>query len=213
MEHRGGHLVVRGMRRFLPTCCSRALPGFDSVGICALNANIGACNTARINRLVPRMHRLPAVWRSTVAVALRYKHARVTHTHRQTHIIYVCAYINTNTHAHARARACVRVPVRVRVRVRVRACVFACMHVHMRALPVGVDRVRLGAQAFHLANAFNANIGAWNIVSVSNMAYVCATSSPVARHRGRPGTRSAGLGSGRSVVRGGTADARAWSLV
>ncbi len=31
------------------------------------------------------------------------------------------------------------------------------------------------SQAFSGTSAFNANIGAWNTASVSNMAYVCAT--------------------------------------
>jgi surface protein len=48
---------------------------------------------------------------------------------------------------------------------------------HMRARSVGVDRVWLGSQAFGSAKAFNANIGAWNTASVSNMAYVCAALS------------------------------------
>ncbi len=37
-----------------------------------------------------------------------------------------------------------------------------------------------GAQAFASASAFNANIGAWNTASVSNIAYVCAASGPAA---------------------------------
>ncbi len=37
-----------------------------------------------------------------------------------------------------------------------------------------MDRGRLGSQVFGSANAFNVNIGAWNIASVSNMYYVCA---------------------------------------
>jgi surface protein len=39
----------------------------------------------------------------------------------------------------------------------------------MRARSVGVDRGWLGSQAFKSASAFNANIGAWNTASVSNM--------------------------------------------
>ncbi len=35
----------------------------------------------------------------------------------------------------------------------------------------------LGAQAFQYASAFNADIGAWNTASVSNMYGVCAASS------------------------------------
>ncbi len=37
-------------------------------------------------------------------------------------------------------------------------------------------RAWLGSQAFRYATAFNANIGAWNAASVSNMYYVCAAS-------------------------------------
>ncbi len=38
-----------------------------------------------------------------------------------------------------------------------------------------------GAQAFQSASAFNANIGAWNTASVSNMRQVCAAPGPAAR--------------------------------
>jgi surface protein len=38
-----------------------------------------------------------------------------------------------------------------------------------------------GAQAFYYASAFNANIGAWNTASVSNMELVCAARGPPAR--------------------------------
>jgi surface protein len=38
-----------------------------------------------------------------------------------------------------------------------------------------------GAQAFYYASAFNANIGAWNTASVSNMASVSAAPGPAAR--------------------------------
>jgi surface protein len=56
----------------------------------------------------------------------------------------------------------------------------------MRARSVGVDRGWLGSQAFYSASAFNANIGAWNTASVTNMAYVCAAfSAQAARHRRR----------------------------
>jgi hypothetical protein len=65
----------------------------------------------------------------------------------------------------------------------------------------------LGAQAFRSAAAFNANIGAWNTASVSNLYEVCAAPGPAAR------TMADALGRGfsaaRPVVRGGTADARA----
>jgi hypothetical protein len=41
-----------------------------------------------------------------------------------------------------------------------------------------------GAQAFDGALAFNADIGAWNTASVSNMAYVCAAPGPGGAHYG-----------------------------
>jgi hypothetical protein len=53
------------------------------------------------------------------------------------------------------------------------------------------------------AAAFNANIGAWNTASVSNMNYVrAAFPARAARHR-----RWDALGAARAVVRGGAADA------
>jgi hypothetical protein len=59
-----------------------------------------------------------------------------------------------------------------------RACVWVWAHPQPRrtvqALSVGVDRVRLGSQAFYLASAFNANIGAWNTAAVTTLSYVRA---------------------------------------
>jgi hypothetical protein len=59
------------------------------------------------------------------------------------------------------------VHVCVRVRLCVRALTFPRRNV--RALSVGVDRVRLGSQAFGMASAFNANIGAWNTALVTSL--------------------------------------------
>ena len=88
--------------------------------------------------------------------------------------------------------ACTRA-ARVRPYARARACAIARPRIHAEPcerLPAGVDRGWLGAQAFHRASAFNANIGAWNTASVSNMALVCAAfSARAARHRGRPRVR------------------------
>jgi hypothetical protein len=67
--------------------------------------------------------------------------------------------------------------------------------------------VRLGSQAFSGASTFNANIGAWNTASVSNMASVCAAFLPAARHRRRPGRTRSGFDAARPVVRCATADA------
>jgi hypothetical protein len=64
-----------------------------------------------------------------------------------------------------------------------------------------------GAQAFTMATAFNANIGAWNTASMSSLFLVCAAPGPAAR------TMADALGRASErrgpVVRGGTADARA----
>ena len=89
----------------------------------------------------------------------------------------------------------------------------------------------LGAQAFYSASAFNANIGAWNTASVSNLYAVCAAPGPAARTmadalgrasmrrgplcaaappmrarvRTRAGTRLRGaLGAGTAGLRGGS---------
>jgi hypothetical protein len=95
-------------------------------------------------------------------------------------------------------------------RVRARVCVWDWARTHprrhIRARSVGVDRGRLGAQAFLSASAFNANIGAWNTARVTDLTTVCAAfSARAARHR----RRHAGFDAARAVVRGGTADARA----
>lgn len=38
---------------------------------------------------------------------------------------------------------------------------------NVRTLPVGVERVRFGSQAFSYASAFNANIASWNVLRVT----------------------------------------------
>jgi hypothetical protein len=63
------------------------------------------------------------------------------------------------------------------VHVRAGACAYGRPRIraaNVRARSVGVDRVRLGSQAFNMASAFNANIGVWNTAAVTSMAYVCA---------------------------------------
>ncbi len=74
-------------------------------------------------------------------------------------------------------------------------------------LPSASTACGFGAQAFYVASAFNADIGAWNTARVSDMAYVCAAPGPAAR------TMADALGRASNaalpVVRGGTADARA----
>jgi hypothetical protein len=58
----------------------------------------------------------------------------------------------------------------VRARARVCACDdWAPTHPRrtLRAPSAGVDRVRLGSQAFNTASAFNANIASWNVLRVT----------------------------------------------
>jgi hypothetical protein len=78
---------------------------------------------------------------------------------------------------------CVRAP---QTRPRGRPCVCAreCPRVWARTFPrrtvrarsVGVERVRLGSQAFKSASTFNANIGAWNTARTISLSEVCAAS-------------------------------------
>jgi hypothetical protein len=97
----------------------------------------------------------------------------------------------------------------VRARARVRDS--ARMHPRRRmcALSIGVDCGRLGSQAFQQASAFNANIGAWNTASVSNMILVCAAFTARAGAPPRAGRARRVVDATRAVVRGGAADARA----
>ena len=68
------------------------------------------------------------------------------------------------------ACVCARLRVRLgRARIRAETC---------ERPPFGVDRGWLGAQAFYSASAFNADIGAWNTASVSNLDSVCAAFGP-----------------------------------
>ncbi len=66
----------------------------------------------------------------------------------------------------------------VRPCARARVCV--CLGARVSApktcepFPSAMDRVRLGSQAFGLASAFNANIGAWNTASVAVLSGVRA---------------------------------------
>jgi surface protein len=77
----------------------------------------------------------------------------------------------------------------------------------MRAPSAGV--VWLGSQVFNGASAFNANIGAWDTASVTELGGVCAAfSARAARQRGRDALGRV-FDAARAVVRGGTADARA----
>ncbi len=63
---------------------------------------------------------------------------------------------------HRRAQVCARVSLGAHVSAQ------------KRVLFVGVECVEFGLQAFFKANAFNANIGAWNTASVIRLDLVCA---------------------------------------
>ncbi len=79
----------------------------------------------------------------------------------------------------------------------------------MRGRSVGVDRGRLGSQAFNTASWFNANIGAWNTAAVTTLSSVCAAfPARAARHRGREALGGV-VDAARAAVRSGAADARA----
>jgi surface protein len=117
-------------------------------------------------------------------------------------------------------RPCVRVFVRVRLRVCMCVCVCLCVcvcvrvcygararaysraHTHaypaanFRSLSVGVDRVWFCSQTFQSASAFDANIGAWNTASVTDLSGVCAA---FGRRRDSARTRSAGVGCGAAI--------------
>jgi surface protein len=66
------------------------------------------------------------------------------------------------------------------VRARASVCAWARPHPRqrMRALPAAAERRGLGSQAFYLASAFKANIGAWNTASVTDLSNVCAALGP-----------------------------------
>ncbi len=79
----------------------------------------------------------------------------------------------------------------------------------MRAPSAGIDRVWLGLQVLNGASAFNANIGAWDTASVTELSGVCAAfSARAAHHRGRDKLGGV-VDAARAVMRGGAADARA----
>jgi hypothetical protein len=95
--------------------------------------------------------------------------------------------------AHVRACGCVF----WRTRIRAEPC---------EPVPSARTACGFGAQAFHDASAFNANIGAWNIARVTSLNSVCAA-FPARRRATREGRARRVFGAARAVVRGGTADA------
>ena len=102
-------------------------------------------------------------------------------------------------------RECVCAPARLCVLRRMRTRVDTCEH-----SPPAVDRVRLGSQAFQSSSSFSANIGAWNIASVTTLSFVCTA---FGRRRAPRRARSVGARCGAALVRDGTADARAHTCV
>ncbi len=105
--------------------------------------------------------------------------------------VYICICICISVHI------CICIYISVSVSVYVYAYVY----------------VRIGSQAFYYALGFNANIGAWNIASVSNMNYVCAAFLAwAARHRRRDALGRV-FDAARAVARGGAADALSLSCV
>jgi hypothetical protein len=122
-----------------------------------------------------------------------HTHTHTPHTHTRTHtrthtFRFFCDQQTHTNRIYIRYKyvslgPCIyprlRVSTRVSTRVSWRMCVSVCLgaHVtalHLRAPRAAVDLRVLGSQAFLGAKAFNANIGAWNTASVSNMFWVCA---------------------------------------
>jgi hypothetical protein len=68
-----------------------------------------------------------------------------------------------------RVRECVCAPARLCVLRRMCTRAETCEH-----SPPAVERVRLGLQAFQSAKTFSADIGAWNIASLTTLSNVCA---------------------------------------
>ncbi len=187
----------------------------------AFNVNIGAWNTARVTtfslvcaasgrpasrhgrrsgRARPGLDAARPLCAGGTADARTFAHTRVGTLDTRN------ADISTHAHSYLEDRitdACVHqgrahVCPHVRVRMSVWARTYPLRTV--QALPISVDRVRLGSQAFSLMSAFNADIGAWNTASVSNMYYVCAASGrPASRHRRRPGRARPGLDAARPL--------------
>ena len=78
-------------------------------------------------------------------------------------------------------------------------------------IPSASNACGFGWQAFNIASAFNANIGAWNTASVSNMQSVCAAfSARAARPLGRDALGGSSVRRGPLWAAGPPMRARAW---
>jgi hypothetical protein len=167
-----------------------------------------ACDCAR--RRCGRCHHVRAWVRLPGYIANAHVsaiHLWNTHIHSVC-IHHACMYLHPCASGYTDERIAGAGPPHTRGHV-LRPCARACVRVvcdwapthprrHVRAPCVGLDRGWLGSQAFAVAIAFNANIGAWNTASVSNMQEVCAA-FPAWRRATAGGTRSAGhrCGAGR----------------
>jgi surface protein len=134
-----------------------------------------ACDRVRV--LTMREYAACARVRRALFVRPSMEHAHAQRMYTQCMHVSVCMRVwlhrradrRCGPAAHTRARAasvCARMCDWVRTYPRR----------HMRAPSVGVDRGWFGSQAFYSASAFNANVGAWNTASVSDMSGVCAAS-------------------------------------
>ncbi len=219
VEHRARHLVVRGMRRSRPGGAhfgGRARPGFGAARPVVRGGTADA--RARAHTCRHSLCAGPWVWVRPRGGEVRYMYPNISIyicvcvcvLHACTYIIhfsvhvrigrgYVCAHqcamVMDRLCAHALAGSGCGLGLKPETLNRASLC------------PSAWTTCGFGAQAFNSASAFNANIGAWNTASVSNMAYVCAARGPAARSMADELGRA--LNAARPVVRGGTADARA----
>ncbi len=111
--------------------------------------------------------------------AINGAHTGIVYVHLMHACIYMHARLATPTNGSPmRAR---RTPTCcVRPRARVCACAIGRPRIGADTCErpsVGVDCVWLGSQAFKEADAFKANIGAWNTASVTTLSEVCAAFS------------------------------------
>ncbi len=86
--------------------------------------------------------------------------------------VHQCAMVMDRLSAHALAGSCCGLGLNPKPLSRASPC------------PLASTACGFGVQAFYSASAFNANIGAWNTASVSNMFQVCAAPGPASRHHG-----------------------------
>jgi hypothetical protein len=181
----------------------------------AFNANLGAWNTAAVLNMAYVCAALSAREYAACARVRRALFVTPSIDGTRTYTVYVYT-LHARVHIHARLatpmngsadagpphtrahvlRPCARVCVCdwARARVRVRFGAHASAPTHASALPSASNAGGFGSQAFQAASAFNANIGAWNTASVSNLSYVCAAfpaqaARATAAERARPGRR------------------------